>query len=443
MSQSALIPPRMRLRSAHALDDHTGAYPLIYDLERGLLIEVPDEFVYHIRDVLETGELEETVLGWLASVDVLTWEPASPEPRAAGTTAWAPGDADGGAGGSGLGGVFWAAGAVHCHPGAGEPSDELLRFPFGVTPRGPVIFHLTLGDGGAAPLRRVLAAAREHERTSGREVAFEVETDAWRLDRDTVELLGRDGFRVRLSCPPAGPAGPAGRWTRGLARRLGSRLTLAARFGRDDRLTDLWRWAAEAAIERLDGTRDGGRTAFDSGAHAAEEHDYRQDLAEVCEEMYESLVRERSQPLLFEPVARVVRRMISGPAAGAAEGGCLALVRDGELKAFPSALPLGSGSHAAELDRAGSLALEACSSCWARQLCSRSVFVRSDPPARGEEPLEDRCDFWREEATAALFFYRRLQQADPDGFLGFPADARRPAETARPPAAEAPPRWVF
>lgn len=431
MNQPALIPGSLRLRAAQALLDRNGAWPLIYDLERCLLIEVPDEFQYHIHDVLETGELEETVLGWLASVDLLTWEPESGEPPAAGTAAWTPG-------GGGPAGVFLAAGAVHCHPGADEPSDELLSFPFGVAAHGPVIFHLALGEGGTGPLRRVVAAARAHERETGGVAAFEIEAATEQLDGEAVELLGGDGFRVRLACPPAGP-GNAERWTRRLARSLGPRLTLAARFGRDDRLVDLWRWAGETALERIDGTRDGGRTAFDSGAHATEEHDYRDDLAAICDSMFESLQGEDSRPLLFEPVARVVRRMISGPVAVAAEGGCLALVRDGELRTYPTAVPLGMDTAA---EPGGLTAAEVCGGCWARHLCSRSAFVRSGPPAPGEERHEDRCDFWREEVTAALFFYHRLKEADP-GLLGFPVDVRRPAAAVPAPASSAQPRWLF
>ena len=133
---------RRRLRLAYALADRTGACPLIYDLELGRLVEVPVEYHFHIQAVLETGELDDGLVGWLVGVDLFTVERWT-EPAVAGA-GWGP------LGDGALGGVFLAGGSVHCHPGAAEPAAEVLAFPFETMADAPVVFHLTLGAGGAS-----------------------------------------------------------------------------------------------------------------------------------------------------------------------------------------------------------------------------------------------------------------------------------------------------
>jgi hypothetical protein len=440
-----LIPGSRRLRAAHALDDRTGACPLIYDLERALLFDVPVDYQYHIQAVLETGELDEGLVGWLASVDLLTFERWT-EPAAAGL-GWGP------PGGDALGGVFLAGGAVHCHPGAAEPSAEVLAFPFETLAEVPVVFHLTLGPGGSAALRRAVAAAVERAVDAARPVTFELTGNAKRLDDEAAELVTGQPFRVRLTCPPAGANGVLrGPWGRRLHERLsrlaaalGPRLTVHVRLGRHDRLGDLWRWAKAARLERLDATRVAGVPEGRYGSRSAEPQAFRADLAEVCDEMFEALGQSRKRPLLYEPVARVVRRMAGGAVAPVGDGVFLALVRDGRL--IPCAPPLLGArpeppSAAIELDLPFG---EPCAGCWARYLCAHSLYARTaGTPA--EKPREDRCELWRDEVAAALFFYRRLQEADPENLLGFPAAVpRTPApagEPAWPSPAEPRPTWV-
>ena len=441
-----LMPGSRRLRAAHALDDRTGACPLIYDLERALLFDVPVDYQYHIQAVLETGELDEGLVGWLASVDLLTFERWT-EPAAAGV-GWGPG------GGDALGGVFLAGGAVHCHPGAAEPSAEVLAYPFETLAEVPVVFHLTLGPGGAAALRRVVAAATERAAAAARPLSFELSGNAKRLDDDVAELVTGHPFRVRLSCPPAGANGVLrGPWGKRLHERLsrladaiGPRLTVHVRLGRHDRLGDLSRWAGAAGLERLDATKADDRPEGEHGSRSGEAQTFRADLAVVCEEMLEALGQGRERPLLYEPVARVVRRLAGGAVVPAGDGGFLALVRDGRLIPCAPPLPLGARpdppASAAEVGLPGG---EPCAGCWARYLCARSLYART-AGAPAEEPREDRCELWRDEVAAALFFYRRLQEADPDGLLGFAAAApRMPApavEPAWPSPPEPRPTWV-
>lgn len=448
MDSQAFMPGSRRLRDAHALPDGHGAWPLIYDLERALLIAVPDEYQYHINAVLETGELDDGLVGWLSGEDLLTVEPWT-APAAAGAD-WGSG------GGAGIGGVFVAGGAVHCHPGAAEPSAEVLAFPFETMAEAPVVFHLTLEPGGDAALRRTVLTAAEHAASASRPLSFRLSGAAELLDDRLTDglagLAAEHRFRIRLSCPPVGEGGRlrqdgtrfAGRLAR-LAEVLGPRLTAHVRLGRRDRLGDLWRWAGSLPLERLDAVKAGQRPDAEHGARSAEAQDFRADLTDVCDEMFEALGQHRPRPLLYEPVTRIVRRLAAGPPAPADEGGFLALVREGRLS-LCTPLPPGARPVPPAAAEGVAAADEPCADCWARYLCAHSVYTRSAEAAPAEEPREDRCELWRDEVTAALFFHRRLQEVDPDGLLGLAAAVRGPSAArgttwTSPPAPG--PSWVF
>src|SRR5262245_17919933 len=70
------MPGALRLRGLHPLIEEDGSCGLIYDLERAAVVEVPEDLRLHIAPALETGDLDESVLGWLASEDLLTSEGA-------------------------------------------------------------------------------------------------------------------------------------------------------------------------------------------------------------------------------------------------------------------------------------------------------------------------------------------------------------------------------
>lgn len=448
MDFTALMPGKRRIRDAHALPDGTGAWPLIYDLERAVLIDVPDEYQYHINAVLETGELDDGLIGWMTGNDLLTVERGT-APSAVGGAGW-------GSGGGGIGGVFVAGGAVHCHPGTAEPSAEVLAFPFETMAESPVVLHLTLEPGGDGALRRTVLTAARLAASASRPLSFRLSGAAEVLDDRLVgglaELAPGHCFGVRLSCPPVGADGRlrasdvrlAGRLAR-VAEVLGPRLSVHVRLGRRDRLGDLWRWAGTLPLERLDAVKTGERPEGEHGSRSAEAQDFRGDLTTICEEMLDGLGQHRPRPLLYEPVTRVVRRLAAGPPAPADEGGFLAVIRDGRLILCT---PLPAGARLAPPAAEG-LPLpgdEPCTDCWARHLCVHSVTTRSAEAAPAEEPREDRCELWRDEVTAALFFYRRLQEVDPDGLLGLGSTVRGPAPAHERPSPSPPaagPSWVF
>ncbi|HEV7518653.1 MAG TPA: hypothetical protein VGR07_20345, partial [Thermoanaerobaculia bacterium] len=61
------MPGALRMRALYPLLEGDGSCTLIYDLERAAVVEVPEELRLHIAPALETGDLDESVLGWLAS----------------------------------------------------------------------------------------------------------------------------------------------------------------------------------------------------------------------------------------------------------------------------------------------------------------------------------------------------------------------------------------
>ena len=68
------MPGALRLRALHPLIDGDGSCSLIYDLERAAVVEVPEELQFHVAPALETGDLDEDLVGWLAGEDLLTSE---------------------------------------------------------------------------------------------------------------------------------------------------------------------------------------------------------------------------------------------------------------------------------------------------------------------------------------------------------------------------------
>ena len=68
------MPGALRLRALHPLIEGDGSCSLIYDLERAAVVEVPEDLQFHIAPALETGDLDEALLGWLVNEDLLTSE---------------------------------------------------------------------------------------------------------------------------------------------------------------------------------------------------------------------------------------------------------------------------------------------------------------------------------------------------------------------------------
>jgi len=439
-SHAVLMPGGLRWRSLVPLEDRNGLCEVIYDLERNILVEVPDVFQYHIAMALETGTPDETLLGWLASEDLLTYE-RSHKP--------------GTKGGGGLqvselselshafGCVYFVEDRAHVRltdgseSAARETLDCLLGPLYRVT---RVTIHLE-GRGrrlSSDRLRRLVEVTRSRTEGGDREISYELRLDADAVTPDLASFLEQHPFRVRVRCdgPPDAESRPKAH--QGLMRaltqlrdRLGSNLTVHALLQAGGPLR-LWRWAREIGLHNLHVTRLSSR-AEDGASREAELRAFRGELDEICEDMLEGLQTEGKRPLLYEPIVRVVRRLArtqprirtrGGPYMGVVSHGRVFPIFQGAGLAGPES---SAGPPALRADLEGeeeSGCGHLCHRCWARRLCGRGLAA--DPALTGRERLDVQgrhCDFWRSEVEAGVLFHRRLKEIDPEYLLGLAGNA--------------------
>lgn len=412
-------PPRgMRLRAVQPLLERDGSCPLLYDLERARLVEVPLEFHYHVALALDTADLDEDLIAWLAGEDVLTYE-GVPVPRPAAGRASAPGD-----GLSDLDRVFFFEDRVHCRLGGLETASALATV-HSVLARSEsgtrVCFHLT-DDGGDRfhdTLYRVVDAARSAGERS-RRVDLELITDGANLTRPQVRFLAAHDVSVRLTAP-------ALRALDQLLVQMPERLTLSLLVDTGDRLLDLWHEARKLGVHRVDAVKVTDRPFAGLALHESELRRFRRDLFEVSDDMFDELEAGHQPQPLYEPLARVVGRHLAGrpQTPDARLSGYVGVVAHGELFTF-FGHGGGGAPQPAEWPRGESeVAIPAsdCDGCWARPLCVRGALAGPAADPHRPEPRPDRCEFWRAEVEVGLLFYQRLLQADPGHLLGF-ADGR-------------------
>ena len=264
------MPGALRLRALHPLIEGDGSCSLIYDLERAAVVEVPEELQFHVAPALETGDLDEALLGWLVNEDLLTGE---------GGIGWS----DGGAGGPETAG-WWHPGrllpdrrpAPRPHrPGAGgsRPGDRRVRLQAELRQQ-PRKLHLNWGGAfpGNGLLERIVIESSRLGGLLRQEISFELTLDAREVTPARAGFLAGYWFQVRLLCGsyPAplagllcrprrqGDAAGGDRWraktaVRDLLDHLGDRLTVHCVLGRG-RLLDLWEWAKRTGVRHLDAT---------------------------------------------------------------------------------------------------------------------------------------------------------------------------------------------
>ena len=408
----AVQPAGLRLRMVQPLVDRDQACPLVYDLERALLLPVPDELQFHVALALEGGNLDDDLVAWLAGEDLLTYD--DPPRPPAGDAPWeSPLPV-----GDGLGSVWFAEDEVHCHPAPGGEASTLgaVESLLGSTEHGSrLVLHLVAAGGlvRARALRQVMDRAQRLGRRYGRRVALELTTDGGGLDEPTLRVLADHDVAVRLTDRSAAVIAR-------LLALLPDRLTLCALLDTGDRLADLWQTAVGLGVRRLHATKVVDRPFGGTALVDAELRQYRRDLFAVADETFAALAEGRPPRPLFEPLARVVRRHLSGrPAAvgGGGSAGYFGLVARHGL--FPLLAPLAAGGEAAGAGRADEPEpLDSCEACWGRRLCARSRYAIADPGPFRPSPRADRCELWRAEVEVGLLLYHRLEQADPATFLG-------------------------
>ena len=434
------MPGALRLRALHPLIEGDGSCSLIYDLERAAVVEVPEELQFHVAPALETGDLDEALLGWLVNEDLLTSE----EGAGWSVTAGAVPLPDGG---------WWSLGAIYriddeLHVRIDQAREDaalevvgfVFKQGFGAN---RVKLHLNWGGAfpGTALLERIVVESSRLAALLGQEIAFELTLAAREATPVRAEFLAGYGFQVRLLCGsyPAPHGGfyadlrvsSGGAWeaetpVRLLHEALKGRLTVHCVLDRG-RLLDLWEWGKRIGLSHLDATVLEDAAFGDGAPRPGRLREIRNDLLSVCDEIADELGAQRL-PVDFKPLTRIVDRLMRSEPLGQAYGergsfassfaGMMMPMADAcprsffdslDLRPLPD-LPDGLGEETRGDLEAGETS---CLGCWARHACGHSTYVTSpqDDDTRGA--TEDRCPLWRTEVEVALRFYHRLAHMDP------------------------------
>jgi hypothetical protein len=438
------MPGALRLRAVHPLIEGDGSCGLVYDLERAAVVEVPEELQFHIAPALETGDLDEALLGWLVNEDLLTGESGAGVAEAAG-----PPEAD-----------WWSPAAIYridgeLHARIAEVGEaealEIVGLAFKQSfGTSRVKLHLNWGGSypGNALLERIVVEASRLAGSQHQEISFELTLVAAEVTLARADFLAGSAFQVRLLCgsyPPSLHTGRVGRpaWkvdpvVRLLVDRLGDRLTVHCALDQG-RLLNLWEWAKGMGVRHLDATVVGNPVPGDGLAGPGHVRELRNDLLALCEEMAAELEAQRL-PIDYKPLTRIVDRLMRSEPLEAAYGELggwagMVPVADSYPRSLAESFDLrwlaslrGSGLEDAELAtmEAGESGFP-CQGCWARHACSHSAYVA--PAQDGEEAREiseEDCALWRAEVEVALRFYHRLAHTDPLQVRRFFDSSREP-----------------
>jgi hypothetical protein len=447
------MPGASRLRTLQPLIDGDGMCSLVYDVERAAVIEVPEELRLYVAPALESGNLDEELVGWLGSADLLTsegswgWSGFEPEAARLDAAAAAPGDDREETHG-------WID-----QQDTGAAIDAMERVWKRALGSPRVKLHLDWAGNFPAGgwLEDVVVDARRRAAAAGQEVAFELTLDPEQVTVEVARRLAAHPVQVRLRCGECDPlarlgtcqedrpwllAEPAVKLLLEQEARLRPAnastplptapplLTVQCMLDGPARLLELWRWAKAIGVRSLDAIR-----LEDSGAArragcawpAARMREYRQDLHAIYEDTCAELEAGGS-PVEFQPLIRIVRRLRRREAAATLAGGEPAVRNDGRPFARVESLDPRLLPEQLWTRLEGPAAPDApglpCQACWARQVCSHSAYVAS---ALGKEdprdPSRERCAVWSAEVEMALRLFHRLAQIDAIQVLRFFGDA--------------------
>lgn len=422
------LPGVLRLRALQPLSDRDGSCSLIYDLERAAVLEVPEDLQFHIAPALETGDLDEDLVSWLVSEDLLTSEGWDADAELAGLSRRD--------GRSELASLLRLEDEFHGFIDQLEEkaAAEALDFAF-KSSLGASRITLHLDWDGAVPdaslVEGLLIESCRRAALSGQEISYELALEPSQVMPALVSRLSGYPVSVRLRCGRAGLAGgdaelspwlPAEGAARLLLEALGSQVIVQCTLEPQDRLADLWTWAKRIGVQHLDAIlAEESTVAGKAGRRPLlyQIRELRGDLLAICHEMTADLSTGQ-RPIDFEPLTRTVRRLIRHEACGGAVG--MAGLSFERSASSLGSLPETSGYSAfltpSPIEVEAEPSALACPSCWARYACSHSAFVSSPISAEDpREPAEERCASWRAEVEAALHLYHALAHIDPMAVL--------------------------
>jgi hypothetical protein len=402
------MPGALRLRNIHALEAEDGSCDLIYDLERGMVIEVPIDLQPYLALALDRTEPTEEMLSWLVREDLLSSDRFSE----------GAGDEDFALSGSWSGTLpdrEWVldhlteTGAIDFLEGVFRPGGE--RLP------ARVRCHWTVGFPGVEALQRIVFEARRLAAESRRAIAFEITLAFAELDEATTRYLAGESFPVRVlagSLLPAADREPAeAPDLAALAVRFGERLTLGVDLERGGRLRDVWRLAGTSGIRHLD-------VAWAPGTEpkiGAELRDLESDVQHIADDICASLQAADRSPIDFQPLTRLVGRLLQREPMFDYErepSRRPAWIGDVDWSiGLRNMTPRAVADLWVSIDEfvAEPREATACESCWARYLCPESRLLPTF--AEASEPKEVRCNLLRAQFEAGVRLHHRLTQMDP------------------------------
>lgn len=405
MTSTIPMPGALRWREMYPLIDGDGSCSLIYDLERAAVVEVPEDLRFYVAPALETGDLDDGLLSWLVQEDLLTAESQA------------------GWGGGCMSGLessgHWDLGAIHrtddqvCAHLGPRTEDEIAGTlePVFKQSLGASSVQLCLSWPGGLPdvriVQRILAEARQLAAAAYQEISFQLSVEVRQITPAVAACLASVPSRVQVRCerfPARSDAVELRIWETSASSLLlltpfADRVTVSCVLSGGARLLDLWDWAKRLRVRHLDAGRLAGGPL----------REYRNDLLAVCDEMASELEARRS-PVDYQPVTRIVRRLMGSEPGGVPSARGFAWAAGSEPYPGLEGLPPETREGADD---------EPCPRCWARHICTHSSLLASPSPCDRQTPGGERCAVWLAEAEAALRLYHRLAHCDPISVVRF------------------------
>lgn len=437
-----------RLRDVRLVRRDDGT-PLIYDLERTYLLDLPVGLSSRLTQ-WPPKSTDLLLRNWLVEQDVITKLPPpnkiesedAPPPQITDVSIDLPGACN-------MGCTYCFEKPIKSRIGRMTQTtlEKSVDFAFGAAKGAPkVVFHFGSGEPVIefSSLQKLVELAKARAEQTNQQVEFELTTNATLITPEIADFFAENPFNIRVSCD--GPAETHDRFRpmlngrnsyayveRGLRYLLDTmpdRLTVNSVFCSGTRLRDLWAWAKSLGIQHYHAIKVGSEETDNTTLAAQDLADFIEDTQFISNEIFETL-KAGERPIDYHPLAKTVRRMLLPQPitrfCGVA-GSYVGIASDGKI--YPCFRHLGLEDYhlgdietginhekrqsfrqaeAAEVDNR-----PVCSSCWARYICGGGCYA--DSVVYGENKLEPQtahCDFWRAEIEEGIKLYDRLRKTDP------------------------------